>query len=64
MTEKDNFKCSVCDNYTNISRILCPYIFKQMLQELMAMHIYPKINIDHMNFDKFTWVLIKKNILF
>jgi DNA-directed RNA polymerase beta subunit len=28
MTQKDNFVCEVCNNFSNISKIVVPYAFK------------------------------------
>ena len=39
------FYCRLCQNNNNISQINLPYSCKLLFQELMAMHIRPKINI-------------------
>ena len=39
------FHCRFCNKNNNISQIYLPYSCKLLFQELMAMHIRPKINI-------------------
>lgn len=39
----DVYYCAACNNYNDISKIIIPYAFKLMLQELMAMCIAPRI---------------------
>ena len=42
-TKTDVFYCPHCNNYNKISKIIIPYAFKLMLQELTAMCIAPRI---------------------
>nr|PIM05069.1 DNA-directed RNA polymerase II RPB2 [Toxoplasma gondii COUG] len=40
---RGNFECKLCDNKSRISQICIPYACKLLLQELMAMCIYPRL---------------------
>ncbi|GFE54525.1 DNA-directed RNA polymerase II RPB2 [Babesia ovis] len=40
---RNNFECTACDNKTSISQVTIPYACKLLIQELMAMAIYPKL---------------------
>lgn len=42
-TNNDVFGCKACNNKTHISKIICPYAMKLMLQELISMNIVPRI---------------------
>lgn len=42
----DVYYCPMCDNYTDIHKIMIPYAFKLMLQELLAMNIMPRIRVQ------------------
>ena len=38
-TSKDVYFCPSCKNYTEISKVMIPYAFKSLIQEMMAMDI-------------------------
>ncbi len=38
--------CAACKNYTKISKVMIPYAFKLVLQEMMAMNIAPRIRVQ------------------
>lgn len=44
--ESDSYFCAQCNNYTDIHKILIPYAFKLMIQELRAMCIAPRIRVN------------------
>ena len=42
---EDTYKCPMCKNYQDIHKIMIPYAFKLMIQELMAMNILARIRV-------------------
>ncbi|ARF08980.1 DNA-directed RNA polymerase subunit beta [Catovirus CTV1] len=44
-TSKDIYFCQSCKNYTEISKIMIPYAFKLLIQEMMAMDIVARIRV-------------------
>lgn len=42
-TSKDVYFCPSCKNYTEISKIMIPYAFKLLVQEMMSMDIAARI---------------------
>lgn len=45
ISRNDIFYCPACKNYTEISKIMIPYAFKLLCQELMTMNIAPRIRV-------------------
>ena len=41
--EKNIYKCNMCDNFVDFSRVEIPYAFKLLTQELITMNIAPRI---------------------
>lgn len=50
-TERDVYYCPSCNNKTRISKVVIPYAFKLLVQELMSMCIAPRIRTIN---DKYT----------
>jgi DNA-directed RNA polymerase II subunit RPB2 len=46
----DVFECSYCNNTNYISKVMIPYAFKLLMQELMAMNIAPRIKTKKIEF--------------
>lgn len=46
VTTHDIFYCPACKNYTQISKIMIPYAFKLLVQELLALNIAPRIRVE------------------
>jgi len=42
-TDADIYHCEKCQNYSNISKVMIPYAFKLLIQELLAMNIAARI---------------------
>lgn len=47
---QDIYYCSYCNNSNYISKIMIPYAFKLLMQELMAMNIAPRIRTKKIEF--------------
>jgi len=45
-TPNDLHYCAACKNYTKISKVMIPYAFKLVIQEMMAMNIAPRIRVE------------------
>jgi len=52
-TKHDVYYCPACKNKTEISKIMIPYAFKLLLQELMAMNVLPRIRIKKNIYSQF-----------
>lgn len=50
-TERDVYQCPACNNKTHVSKIVIPYAFKLLVQELMSMCVAPRIRTVN---DKYT----------
>ena len=46
ITNHDIFFCPACKNYTHISKVMIPYAFKLLIQELMSLNIAPRIRVE------------------
>ena len=47
--QSQNYKCKLCQNVNyNISQVFIPYACKLLFQELMAMHITPRMNLGNL----------------
>jgi len=46
----DVFECPYCNNTNYISKVMIPYAFKLLMQELMAMNIAPRIKTKKIEF--------------
>ncbi len=46
----DVFHCTYCNNSNRISKVMIPYAFKLLMQELIAMNIAPRIRTKKLEF--------------
>ena len=46
----DVFQCTYCNNSNHISKVMIPYAFKLLIQELIAMNIAPRIRTKKLEF--------------
>jgi DNA-directed RNA polymerase II subunit RPB2 len=45
MPKKDVYHCASCKNSTRISKVILPYAFKLLIQELMSVQILPRLKV-------------------
>jgi DNA-directed RNA polymerase II subunit RPB2 len=45
MLKKEVFHCPSCKNSTRISRVILPYAFKLLIQELMSIQVLPRLKV-------------------
>jgi len=50
MLKKDVYHCASCKNSTRISKVILPYAFKLLIQELMSIQILPRLKIQETEF--------------
>jgi DNA-directed RNA polymerase II subunit RPB2 len=50
-SQNDIWFCPACKNYTDVAKIIIPYAFKLLIQELMSMNIAPRIRVKKELFD-------------
>jgi len=50
MLKKEVYHCASCKNSTRISKIILPYAFKLLIQELMSIQILPRLKIQETEF--------------
>ena len=51
MPKKDVYHCTSCKNSTRISKIILPYAFKLLMQELMSVQILPRLKVKEDEFN-------------
>lgn len=51
-TNKDIYHCPACKNKTRISKVMIPYAFKLLIQELMSMNIASRLRIKKNRFNE------------
>ena len=45
-SQNDIYECKVCNDNNHIKKVIIPYAFKLLCQELMSMSVIPKIKLD------------------
>jgi DNA-directed RNA polymerase II subunit RPB2 len=50
MPKKDVYHCASCKNSTRISKVILPYAFKLLIQELMSVQILPRLKVKEDEF--------------
>jgi DNA-directed RNA polymerase II subunit RPB2 len=50
MPKKDVYHCQSCKNSTRISKVILPYAFKLLIQELMSVQILPRLKVKEDEF--------------
>lgn len=50
MPKKDVYHCPSCKNSTRISKVILPYAFKLLIQELMSVQILPRLKVKEDEF--------------
>lgn len=51
MPKKDVYHCISCKNTTRISKVILPYAFKLLMQELMSVNILPRLKVREDEFN-------------
>ena len=51
MLKKDVYHCTSCKNSTRISKVILPYAFKLLMQELMSVNILPRLKVREDEFN-------------
>jgi DNA-directed RNA polymerase II subunit RPB2 len=51
MLKKDVYHCISCKNSTRISKVILPYAFKLLMQELMSVNILPRLKVREDEFN-------------
>jgi DNA-directed RNA polymerase II subunit RPB2 len=51
MLKKDVYHCTSCKNSTRISKVILPYAFKLLMQELMSVNILPRLRVREDEFN-------------
>jgi DNA-directed RNA polymerase II subunit RPB2 len=47
MKNTNAYYCNACNNHSSVSTVQIPYAFKLMIQELMSINIWPKIQTEN-----------------
>ena len=51
MPKKEVWHCTNCKNSTKISKVILPYAFKLLIQELMSVNILPRLKVKEDEFN-------------